>query len=62
MLKVGLMVLVVVCGLLLLALMLQSFKFLRSIQKQEAAEKKHNPVPVQRQLHPKLQPKAKDKP
>ncbi|OTG68414.1 hypothetical protein B9T25_05965 [Acinetobacter sp. ANC 4470] len=58
MLKIGLIVLVIVFCLIVLALMVQSFKALRHVQKQEAAEKKNNQSA--RQLHPKLQQKNKD--
>ncbi|MGB8481969.1 MAG: hypothetical protein WCD61_00245 [Acinetobacter bohemicus] len=58
MLKMGLIVLVIVFGLVVLALMVQSFKALRQVQKQEAAEKKNSQS--SRQLHPKLQQKNKD--
>ena len=54
----GLIVLVIVFGLLVVALMVQSFKALRHVQKQEAAEKKNSQSA--RQLHPKLQQKNKD--
>ena len=57
-LKMGLIVLVIVFGLVVLALMVQSFKALRHVQKQEAAEKKNSQSA--RQLHPKLQQKNKD--
>ena len=57
-LKMGLIVLVIVFGLLVVALMVQSFKALRHVQKQEAAEKKNSQSA--RQLHPKLQQKNKD--
>ncbi|MNI71663.1 hypothetical protein D3C73_1275470 [compost metagenome] len=54
----GLIVLVIVFGLVVLALMVQSFKALRHVQKQEATEKKNSQSA--RQLHPKLQQKNKD--
>ena len=57
-LKMGLIVLVIVFGLVVLALMVQSFKALRHVQKQEAAEKKNSYLFCQ--LHPKLQQKNKD--
>ena len=57
-LKMGLIVLVIVFGLVVVALMVQSFKALRHVQKQEAAEKKNSQSA--RQLHPKLQQKNKD--
>ena len=57
-LKMGLIVLVIVFGLVVLALMVQSFKALRHVQKQEAAEKKNSQSA--HQLHPKLQQKNKD--
>ena len=57
-LKMGLIVLVIVFGLVVLALMVLSFKALRQVQKQEAAEKKNSQS--SRQLHPKLQQKNKD--
>ena len=57
-LKMGLIVLVIVFGLVVVALMVQSFKALRHVQKQEAAEKKNSQLA--RQLHPKLQQKNKD--
>ena len=57
-LKMGLIVLVIVFGLVGGALMVQSFKALRHVQKQEAAEKKNSQSA--RQLHPKLQQKNKD--
>lgn len=57
-LKIGLIVLVIVFAIVVLALMVQSFKALRHVQKQEAAEKKNSQSA--RQLHPKLQQKNKD--
>ena len=57
-LKMGLIVLVIVFAIVVLALMVQSFKALRHVQKQEAAEKKN--CQSARQLHPKLQQKNKD--
>ncbi len=57
-LKMGLIVLVIVFAIVVLALMVQSFKALRHVQKQEAAEKKNSQSA--RQLHPKLQQKNKD--
>ncbi|NNH37156.1 hypothetical protein [Acinetobacter terrae] len=59
MLKIGLIVLMIFLGIGVLALMVQSFKFLRRVEKQEAAEKKNSQP--ERQLHPKLQQKNKDK-
>jgi len=58
-LKIGLVVLVIFFGIVVLALMVQSFKFLRRVEKQEAAEKKNSQP--ERQLHPKVQQKNKDK-
>ncbi|KAB0655159.1 hypothetical protein F7P73_01285 [Acinetobacter bohemicus] len=58
MLKMALIVLVIVFAIVVLALMVQSFKALRHVQKQEAAEKKNSQSA--RQLHPKLQQKNKD--
>ena len=58
-LKMGLIVLVIVFGLVVVALMVQSFKALRHVQKQEAAEKKNSQP--ERQLHPKLQQPQKEK-
>lgn len=58
-LKIGLVVLMIFFGIVVLALMVQSFKFLRRVEKQEAAEKKNSQP--ERQLHPKLQQKNKDK-
>jgi flagellar basal body-associated protein FliL len=58
-LKIGLIVLMIFLGIGVLALMVQSFKFLRRVEKQEAAEKKNSQP--ERQLHPKLQQKNKDK-
>ena len=57
-LKMGLIVLVIVFAIVVLAFMDQSFKALRHVQKQEAAEKKNSQSA--RQLHPKLQQKNKD--
>ena len=57
-LKMGLIVLVIVFAIVVLALMVQSFKALRHVQKQEEAEKKNSQSA--RQLHPKLQQKNKD--
>ena len=57
-LKIGLIVLVIVFAVVVLVLMVQSFKALRHVQKQEVAEKKNSQSA--RQLHPKLQPKNKD--
>jgi flagellar basal body-associated protein FliL len=57
-LKMALIVLVIVFAIVVLALMVQSFKALRHVQKQEAAEKKNSQSA--RQLHPKLQQKNKD--
>ncbi|MDK1682857.1 hypothetical protein [Acinetobacter terrestris] len=59
MLKIGLVALMIFFGILVLALMVQSFKYLRRVEKQEAAEKKNSQP--ERQLHPKLQQKNKDK-
>ena len=59
MLKIGLVALMIFLGIGVLALMVQSFKFLRRVEKQEAAEKKNSQP--ERQLHPKLQQKNKDK-
>ena len=59
MLKIGLVALMIFFGIVVLALMVQSFKFLRRVEKQEAAEKKNSQP--ERQLHPKLQQKNKDK-
>ncbi|TCH65777.1 hypothetical protein [Acinetobacter sp. ANC 4862] len=58
MLKIGLIVLMIFLGIGVLALMVQSFKFLRRVQKQEAEENKNSQP--ERQLHPKLQQKNKD--
>lgn len=58
-LKIGLIVLMIFFGIVVLALMVQSFKFLRRVEKQEAAEKKNSQP--ERQLHPKVQQKNKDK-
>jgi len=58
-LKIGLVALMIFFGILVLALMVQSFKYLRRVEKQEAAEKKNSQP--ERQLHPKLQQKNKDK-
>lgn len=58
-LKIGLVVLVIFFGIVVLALMVQSFKFLRRVEKQEAADKKNSQP--ERQLHPKVQQKNKDK-
>ena len=52
-LKIGLIVLMIFFGIVVLALMVQSFKFLRRAEKQEAAEKKNSQP--ERQLHPKVQ-------
>lgn len=46
--------------IIILTLMVQSFKFLRQVQQQEAAAKKRNPP--ERQLHPKLQQQDKKEP
>ncbi|MEZ2902760.1 MULTISPECIES: hypothetical protein [Acinetobacter] len=59
MLKIGLVALMIFFGIVVLALMVQSFKYLRRVEKQEAAEKKNSQP--ERQLHPKLQQKNKDK-
>lgn len=59
MLKIGLVALMIFFGIVVLALMMQSFKYLRRVEKQEAAEKKNSQP--ERQLHPKLQQKNKDK-
>ena len=58
MLKIGLVALMIFFGIVVLALMVQSFKYLRRVEKQEAAEKKNSQP--ERQLHPKLQQKNKD--
>lgn len=58
-LKIGLVVLMIFFGIVVLALMVQSFKFLRRVEKQEAAENKNSQP--ERQLHPKVQQKNKDK-
>lgn len=58
-LKIGLIALMIFFGIVVLALMVQSFKFLRRVEKQEATEKKNSQP--ERQLHPKLQQKNKDK-
>ena len=58
-LKIGLVALMIFFGIVVLALMVQSFKYLRRVEKQEAAEKKNSQP--ERQLHPKLQQKNKDK-
>lgn len=58
-LKIGLVVLMIFFGIVVLALIVQSFKFLRRVEKQEAAEKKNSQP--ERQLHPKVQQKNKDK-
>jgi len=57
-LKIGLVALMIFFGIVVLALMVQSFKYLRRVEKQEAAEKKNSQP--ERQLHPKLQQKNKD--
>lgn len=59
MLKIGLVALMIFFGIVVLTLMVQSFKYLRRVEKQEAAEKKNSQP--ERQLHPKLQQKNKDK-
>lgn len=59
MLKIGLVALMIFFGIVVLALIVQSFKYLRRVEKQEAAEKKNSQP--ERQLHPKLQQKNKDK-
>ena len=59
MLKIGLVALMIFFGIVVLALMVQSFKYLRRVEKQEAVEKKNSQP--ERQLHPKLQQKNKDK-
>ncbi len=53
------MALMIFFGIVVLALIVQSFKYLRRVEKQEAAEKKNSQP--ERQLHPKLQQKNKDK-
>jgi heme exporter protein D len=50
---------VVVFIIIILALIVQSFKYLRQVQQQEAAEKKNSQP--ERQLHPKLQQPQKEK-
>ena len=60
MLKIGLILLVILCFIIIVALIIQSFKFLRGVQKQEALEKKDNSQSARR-LHPKLQQKNQDK-
>ena len=55
-LKMGLIVLLFIFVLIILSLMLQSFKVLRRVQKQEAAERRNSPV--SHKTHPKL-PKTK---
>lgn len=59
MLKIGLVALMIFFGIVVMALMIQSFKYLRRVEKQEAVEKKNSQP--ERQLHPKLQQKNKDK-
>lgn len=59
MLKIGLIVMVVVFIIIILALIVQSFKYLRQIQQQEVAEKKNSQP--ERKLHPKLQQSQKEK-
>jgi len=46
--------------IILLALLYQSQKMLRAVEKQEAQEKANRPAP-KRQLHPKLQAQQKQK-
>lgn len=58
-LKIGLFALVLVFVVIVLALIVQSFKALRHVEKQQAGEKKNSQP--ERQLHPKLQQKNKDK-
>jgi len=58
-LKIGLVALMIFFGIVVMALMIQSFKYLRRVEKQEAVEKKNSQP--ERQLHPKLQQKNKDK-
>ncbi|MCK4101580.1 hypothetical protein [Acinetobacter radioresistens] len=60
MLKIGLIILVIVFFIILLALLYQSQKMLRAVEKQEAQEKANRPAP-KRQLHPKLQAQQKHK-
>lgn len=52
MLKVGLIVLVLLCFAMLIGLLYVSFKMLRETQKKESLEKKDQRL--QYQLHPKL--------
>ena len=59
MLKIGLVALMIFFGIVVLALMVQSFKYLRRVEKQEAAEKKNSQP--ERQLHPKLQAELEQK-
>ena len=59
MLKIGLVALMIFFGIVVLALIVQIFKYFRGVEKQEAAEKKNSQH--ERQLHPKLQQKNKDK-
>ncbi|RJL71052.1 hypothetical protein [Acinetobacter radioresistens] len=60
MLKIGLIILVIVFFIILLALLYQSQKMLRAVEKQEAQEKVNRPAP-KRRLHPKLQAQQKQK-
>lgn len=59
MLKIGLILLVILCLIIIMALIIQSFKFLRRVQKQETLEKDNSQSA--RRLHPKLQQKNQDK-
>lgn len=61
MLKIGLILLVILCFIIIVALIIQSFKFLRGVQKQEALEKDNSQSQSARRLHPKLQQKNQDK-
>jgi len=60
MLKIGLIILVIVFFIILLALLYQSQKMLRAVEKQEAQEKANKPV-HKRRLHPNLQAQQKQK-
>jgi len=60
MLKIGLIILVIVFFIILLALLYQSQKMLRAVEKQEAQEKANRSAP-KRRLHPKLQAQQKHK-
>lgn len=59
MLKIGLIALVIVFFIIILALIVQSFKLLRQAQKQEAIEKRSSQPACQ--LHPKLKQDEQDK-